>query len=193
MLVLDSPPSLSNAFADYRGRHGLTMEEPDTGGSSAADDRVQKPHRIGKAGPIVMLAGVGTSAVSAVVIHFQINAHDGGLPLVSTGFFLAGGAAVVVGEVMLLAGGIGAAELLGRPATWGGVGAGLVTGGLVSGVLALQLESTELALVGAGLGLGGIACGAIQLAQVGSAARDAGVISLLITPARNGVRLAGVF
>lgn len=216
MLAVDlaAPPSLSVAFADYRAHQTLALVDADgfdprvdsvdedppvVGGADAWDaERIQRRHRLGKAGVVTMLAGVGATTVGAVVLFGSALVALGGEPAAAgavTGAVLVigGGVATLTGEVMLFTGGIGAARLLGESTTVGWVGVGLVAGALVLNGVSLGTGVEEISLLAPGMSIAGLVCGAVQLGQAGRAGREAGVISLMIAPSPNGVRVGGMF
>ena len=209
----DAPPSLAVGFADYHAHETLALvdvdgfdprvdnlEEVDVGGGAGLDaDRIQRRHRLGKAGVTVMIVGASTAAVGTVVFVVGLGAAIGGggagwggAALGGVALIGLGGVAFTVGEILMFTGGIGASSLLGESTTVGWVGVGLVAGGFLLNVVGPSIDPS-IGYLGSAAGIAGLVCGAVQLGQAGRAGRDAGVISLLIAPTPNGVRIGGVF
>ena len=209
----DAPPSLAMGFADYHAHETLalvdadgfdprvdSLEEVDVGGGAGFDaERIQRRHRLGKVGVTVMIVGASAAAVGGAVAFgsavlavtsgggIAVGGVVGGVLLIGLG-----GAAFTVGEIMMFTGGIGASSLLGESTTVGWVGVGLIAGGFVLNVVGAGIDPT-ISTLGSAAGIAGLVCGAVQLGQAGRAGREAGVISLLIAPTPNGVRIGGVF
>lgn len=204
----DAPPSLSVAFADYRAHDTLALvqtdgfnpridnvdeEVPVVGGGSSLDaDRIQRRHRLGKAGVTVMIIGASATVVGVGVAVVGGAGGNLGLATLGLGLAVGGGIAFTVGEVMMFTGGIGAASLLGESTTVGWVGVGLIAGGYVLNVVGPRIDPS-LSGIGGALGIAGLVCGAVQLGQAGRAGRDAGVISWHVAPMDNGLRIGGTF
>jgi hypothetical protein len=199
-------PSIAASFADFRTHEVISIVQaagPRTvettapaGGSTPTPDaeRIERRHKLGKAGVITMLVGLGVDVVgTGVLVATAASTLDGevsdsafiGGALGGTALLFVGAVTSTVGEVMLFTGGIGASSLLDIPTTVGWIGVALSAGGLVVDFIQ--------PVAGAALSVGGLVCGAVQLGQSGRAGREAGVLTLNVLPSTHGIRLAGTF
>lgn len=151
---------------------------------------------VAKTGAVITATGLAMEGLGILVIATE-DAGDPiteigtvllGVGLVGTGAFAAAG-----GELILLGGGIGAAELTEAPIGWGVTGVLLVGGTAVTLIMpAEDLDlRTRLALAGA-MHVGAAAAGGAQLHVSRRAAGEAGLL-VHVLPAPGGLWIAGRF